>query len=505
MRITSDAPSVDPESAKVQMPPAGSRPADSGVTGKGICWLDDSAFGPESAAAVYARLRGMDLVCGGSLPERATAANMIAISASRLHELGAGRIGHLGDLVASGVTLYVRGIARQSPALLDLRPFDQSRVTIGQCREAVSYRLTSSPLIPAALRRGGEQAGNFEAAGADHLPSQAEVLLKMRHVDGVERATVFVVRHGSGQIVYDLHPEDESRRDTSVVRGLARPQQRHREIGALLAANQAVSLDPDRPSAVNICIDDRPAAYDYFSLKSLNIFLSHIDNIFPGAHTDFGWTPCHLAVSRRYIAALKKFSTGFVWHGFHRHVDHRGVGDGARELEQGKRMVSLIEQRFKVRLQRIMVFPFEKSGPGQFAILEQSGFAACVQEPNRPPDPPEALLYEQGLLPAQSVTAGFIVLHRYPAPALSEERMLAMAILQLPIIAYAHPRDIDLRRFPRPWERSNGVSHFDHVLQFARWAGLRPCSLEEIAGECAGSALSYTTADHQAARHASAV
>ena len=61
--------------------------------------------------------------------------------------------------------------------------------------------------------------------------------------------------------------------------------------------------------------------------------------------------------------------------------------------------------------------------------------------------------------------------------------MLAMAVIGVPIIAYAHPNDLGMRRFARLRTRRGDVSHFDPVLTFASSRGLPSRSLEDIATE----------------------
>lgn len=453
--------------------------------------IDNAAASAGSAAARFARLRGVRLVhCEdldtwpGQLPER----SMIAISASRLWELSAGLKRHLAHLVGEGATLYVRGIARRR-ATLDLAPFAPGALAIACERRAVGYRFTASRMLPAVLAHEEVVGGVFEAPGVERLNPPAEALLTVRHVDGAERAAIFALRYGRGSAIYDLHPEahpkDEARADAPLVARLARQEVRHREVGALVAANCAAGIEPARLPPFNLMVDDRPVNFDHFNAAPVSALLRHIDDLRPGAHTDFAWTPCHTSPCRGYLEAMKGFSTGFVWHGLWRHVDHRAISHPAAELAQGKRMVSRIERRFGLRLQPIMIFPFERSAPEQFPLLVEAGFRASVEEP-RPRSGCDARLpgYLAYSLPARAETAcGFTVLYRYPAASLARDRMLAMAALGLPILACAHPEDVGLRRFSRFWDRGGEVSHFDEVLNFASSKGLPSRSLEDIAAE----------------------
>ncbi|MGH9645625.1 MAG: hypothetical protein ACRD4E_02310, partial [Bryobacteraceae bacterium] len=313
----------------------------------------------------------------------------------------------------------------------------------------------------------------------------AEELLTVRHVDGVERVASFALRYGSGCAIYDLHPEDEAGADAPIVGRFARREACHLEAGALVAANLSAGIEPALLPPFNLIVDDRPKNFDHFNAASVSALLRHVDHLCPGAHMDFAWTPCHTNPSRGYLKAMKEFSAGFVWHGLYRHVDHRVIAHPEAELAQGKRLVGRIERRFGIRLQPIMIFPFERSAPKQFPLLAQAGFLASVEEPRHPSRSDPHMSAELGdSLPSGADTAsGFTVLYRYPAVSLTRERMLAMAALGLPIIAFAHPDDVGLKRFSRFWGRSGDISHFDEVLKFASAKGLPSRSLEEIAAE----------------------
>jgi hypothetical protein len=435
----------------------------------------------------FARLRGIALVRRedlDTLPARSTEPTMIAMGASPWQALPGHAKRHIANLVGEGAVLYVRGLP-QPGAGLDLAPFAQSAVTIGQERRAASYRFTRSQRLPAAL--AGEEAawGVFEARGAEQLPPLAEELLMLRHVDGHERPAIFGLPYGSGYVVCDLHSEEDAGAETPIVARLALPELRHLEVGALIAADRALRADLQRLPPFNLIIDDRPVNFDHFNTAALSALLRHIEVLCPGAHIDFGWTPRQTSPSRGYLKVMKQFSAGFVWHGLWRHVDHRAISDPAADLAKGKRLVREIQRRFGVRLQPIMIFPFELSAPDQFQLLAQAGFLACVEEPRhwRSFDPQLPRYLADSLPSLANPSSGFTVLYRYPAGVLTRDRMLAMAALGLPIIAYAHPNDVGLRRFSRPGGRRGDVSHFDQVLRFALSKGLPPRSLEEIATE----------------------
>ena len=325
----------------------------------------------------------------------------------------------------------------------------------------------------------------FDAPGAERLNPAIEELLTVRHVDGVERAAIFALRYGSGCVIYDLHTQDDTGADASIVARLARREVLHRDIGALVAANRAAGMEPAELPPFDLTIDDRPVNFDHFNVAPLSALLRHIDHLCPGTHTDFAWTPRHTSPCRGYLEAMKEFSTGFVWHGLYRHVDHRLISHPAAELTEGTRMIRQIERRFGIRFQPIMIFPFERSTPKQFPLLVQAGFLAVVEEPRHPSSSdPNLLGYLGDSLPARvDATSGFTVLYRYLAASLTRERMLAMAALGLPIIAVAHPDEVGLKRLSRFWDRGGDISHFDEVLKFASSKGLPPRSLEDIAGD----------------------
>ena len=177
---------------------------------------------------------------------------------------------------------------------------------------------------------------------------------------------------------------------------------------------------------------------------------------------------------------LKAHNTGFVWHGFLHHVDHRTVSDPRADLTAGRLLVEDISRRYRVRFQPVMVFPFEKDTPEDVDLLKRDGFLAKTETPG------EEHLRSSPLRPwnsqPQTNGAGFTVLPRYPVEALTYNRMLACALLSLPIIAAAHAADITLRRLAPLRPIGNGsLSHFDRVLEFAAHKHLRPASLEQMA------------------------
>lgn len=454
-------------------------------------WLiGGGAVGQRSCAARFARLRGMDRRdCEDveSIPDQIGAPTMIAIGAARLHTLSASARQHLASLVGQGAALYVRGLP--PPGIpLELPPFAQSDATVAAECHAIGYRFTASRILPAPLA-GEETAGlEFQAFGAERLPAQAEKLLMLRDVDGCQRAAIFLLRYGNGSVIYDLHEDDEDCFDTPLVECLASPESRHHQIGALIAADIATGKDQQRLPPFNLTIDDRPANLDHFNTAAVSALLRHIEEVCPDAHTDFAWTPRHTSPSRRYLEVMKHFRAGFVWHGLYRHVDHRVIADPRAEFARGRRLVDEIQQHFGIRLQPIMIFPFERSAANQFRLLLQAGFLACVQQPRYPHsfDTRTPRYLECSLPSITDPPCGFTILYRYGVPTLTRDRMLAMATLGLPIIAYAHPDNLGMQRFARVRPRKGDISHFDPVLNFASSKGLPSRSLEDIATEVNG-------------------
>ncbi len=455
--------------------------------------IGDAARARTLLAMQFARLRGVPLTPwreqGGLPADEPRSVALITIDTPRLLGLADERRRQLAGLVAMGAVLYVRGLPRRT-ATLDLAPFAPARATVVGERRAVGYRFTAHPLLPAALANE-EVSGVFEAPGAALMGLPAHPLLTVHHLDGGERAAIFALEFGRGCVIYDLYSEDEGGPggEVPILAQLAHPETRHRAVGALIAADRAAQRGVERRSAFNLIIDDRPANFDHFNTAPLRALLAHIDALCPGAHTDFAWTPSYTHPAHAYVETLRKYPTGFVWHGLHRHVDHRRIADLAAELAYGRRLASRIEQRFGVRLQPVMIFPSERSTPEQLEFLRRAGFMASVEEPRSANAPAgSSSAYLGCAQPAgHDGPPGFVVLHRYLATALTRDRMLAMAALGLPIIAYAHPWDVRLRRFSRFRRRGGDVSYFDEVLKFAAAKSLRARSLEEIAAEAGAS------------------
>ncbi|HEY2523545.1 MAG TPA: hypothetical protein VGI29_00695 [Candidatus Binataceae bacterium] len=435
-----------------------------------------------------ARWRGGRLMQGrGSeaLPGEAARQSIVAVGASRLRQLPVYQRSQLASAVGQGATLYVRGTAPGADKL-DLAPFAPLDAPIAPERRAVGYRFAENPMLPAALRGEEATGGLLDSPGVESgfIPG-AEELLVVRHVDGVKRAAIFALQYGDGCVIHDLNPEDATGVDAPIVARLAARETRPQFAGALLAVNRAAGIDPESLPPFNLTIDDRPANYDHFNTVPVSALLGHIERLCPGAHTDFAWTPRHTRPSRSYLEAMKQFSIGFAWHGLYRHVDHRVIADPAADLARGQRTVGRIERRFGIRFQPIMIFPFERAAPGHFPMLARAGFVASVEEPRLAScaDPHFSASSDDSRAARVDAASGFVVLHRYPAVSLTRDRMLAMAVLGLPIIALAHPEDVGLRRFSRFWDRGGDPSHFDEVLKFASSKRMPSRSLYDIAAQ----------------------
>jgi hypothetical protein len=451
------------------------------------CFLIDSRPAEHfSAVARFAQLREVSVLrCSdiAAIPSNAPASSLITIGASRLQEIAAREKRQLANLVSEGLTLYVRGLPKNR-ASLDLAPFAPLELPISSEFRASASRLTASRMLPAVLV-GEEMAGVlFEAHGVEPRSARAfEELVVVRHIDRVERTAVFAIRHGHGFVIFDLHREHGDSINLSPLARMANRDYRHQDIGALIAVNRASGIDWSQRPAFNIVIDDRPVNYDHFNAAAITGFLRHLADLCPGVHTDFAWTPCHTSVSRAYVQAMKRFPTGFVWHGLYRHVDHRMLLAPEAEYERGRQMVARIEHRFGIRFQPLMVFPFERSAQNQFPLLARSGFLASVEEPHHPSCSESGWsAYLDDASPARiDRNSGLTVLFRYPATSLTRDRMLAMAALGLPIIAAAHPEDIGLKRFSRFFDRGGHASHLDEILKFACAKRLPSRPLEDIA------------------------
>jgi len=157
--------------------------------------------------------------------------------------------------------------------------------------------------------------------------------------------------------------------------------------GALAAIDYAGGRDASLSAPINLVIDDRPINHDFFNNGRTERFLRHLDSRCPGIHIDFAWTPNQARVPHRYINILRNHNTGFVWHGFMRHLDHRSIMDLETDLSLGRKMVRELASKYGVRIQPVMIFPYEKDSPVCDELMRGSDFVAKVQsfDPEIPP------------------------------------------------------------------------------------------------------------------------
>jgi hypothetical protein len=355
--------------------------------------------------------------------------------------------------------------------------------------ERSSYRLTAHDLISASLR-------NETAIRRAPLPvaavagSPLEPLLLAPGGDGTERAAIFALKHGAGVTIYDLQEDviAPDYLDRPILARLADPEMRAADLSALVAVDRASERDADRPVPVGIVLDDRPANFDYLRCEALEAWLSHTRELCEEVHLDFAWTPALSRPDPRYLNILKRFGVGFVWHGFWRHVNHSCGADWDGDFEKGRRLVTIIAARYGVDFQPIMIFPFERANPEAVRLARREGFIASFENPDNRSELerflPSFMRYSTPLQPFYGLY--YPVLRRFPASALSRDRMLALTALGLPVVASAHPKDLGLQRLPGLRKFRGSPGYFDGVCRFAAAKGLRPLSLEQIAREMLG-------------------
>jgi hypothetical protein len=397
---------------------------------------------------------------------------LIAISFDLLARLEPEAKARIRESAERGATIYVRG-ALEPGRVYSLQPFSDQRFEFS-IRPADGYQSSTHPILPSAIA-GERIATRLNMPQAAGLEDPARPLVSSLHPFGPERPSIFAVEVGAGMAIFDLHADSDVE-DLELLADLASPARRAACIGALATVDWAAGRDPAMPAPVNLVIDDRPINYDYFNAGNLDAFLAHLERQCPGIHTDFAWTPWHTRPHRGYLNVLSRYNTGFVWHGYLRHVDHRTITDFEAQLSAGRARVDEISREYGVRFQPVMIFPFEKDTPRAEALLRQAGFVAKVQSAGGFPPPSYYRLRA-----VDEDDCPFSVVFRDSIDLMSRDRMLAMATLGMPIVALAHPRDIALRRFGR--RDQSAFSYFDPVLRFAAEKSLRPMPLEEIAAE----------------------
>jgi hypothetical protein len=442
-----------------------------------------------STVGRFARLRGLvegfrDLTREDGARTLAEGARLIAISGRALEAMPPGQARRLKNLVQAGAVVYIRGFA--PGRAYSLAPFAEGSFAPTAIGPVTEYRFTADPLVPPAL---ADEAidGSFALPAAESVDA-ARALLVAITPQGSQRAVIFAINAGAGIAIYDPQNDNDPAAiaETSLVERLAEPHARLADAGALMAANWAAGYRRRSPVAYDLVLDDRPRSFDWMHNRATFAWLAHMREVCADLHVDFAWTPAQAYPSRGYIGILRRFNTGFVWHGFHRHVDHGLITHPERALARGKRLVDAICKRYGVVFQRIMVLPFERANPEVIRTLKHAGFIASIEsaysqwggETHLPP-------YLRHATPLQTLYTGFFpVLRRYPMNWLNDDRLLALGALDLPIIATAHPHDFALRNFSRL--RDDGTKEgFDRVLMFAARKRLRPRSLEEIASEMA--------------------
>lgn len=438
------------------------------------------------AAAQFARLRAMRIKLS-SVAELSVAGlptprgSMIAINFTQLARLPAAQKMLLQRFVRNGAVLYVRGEFGLG-ARCSLQPFTDGEIRVSIESRATAYHCAAAGVLPKALHY--ELApGEFTVPGAETTQRLLEPILLVHHRDGVSRPAILALACGSGWVIFDLHPDDYVP-SASIVARLSDPAALPAAVGPMIAADLATGRDMQRPAAFDLIIDDRPANLDYFNAQHLGRFLTHLRGSCPAVHIDFAWTPDQTRPDRSYIDVLRRFNTGFVWHGLLRHVDHRSIGNAVSELTKGRALVRDIVRRYGVAFQRVMVFPFEKSTLALLRLLADSGFAATAETVDESSYSgqhlPSYLRYSTSF---RTTADPLPVLYRYSCKSLTRNRLLALATLGNPIIAAAHPGDISLGRLAGMVSRRGTFSHFDTVLEFAAAKHLRSLSLEQIATE----------------------
>ncbi len=448
------------------------------------CWLIGNRAGQSPiAASEIARLRGLDLescTFDDGLPALIGAERqLIALSFDTLNELAAEQKLRLRRLVENGAAVYLRG-ALAHGRNVSLAPLADVQF---ECviKAAAGYRLASHWILPVALAKE-EACLRMNLPIATGLPANASpLILGMLH-GGDEMPTAFAIEIGAGVVICDLNADRETV-GQSLISQLSDPENRLAAITALAAVDHAAGRDLSLSAPINLVIDDRPINHDFLNIGRTGEFLRRLDSLCPGIHTDFAWTPNQTRVYRRYVSILRGHNTGFVWHGFLRHLDHRSIMDLETDLTLGRKFVREIALKYEVRIQPVMIFPYEKDSPACDSLLRRSGFVAKVESFD--PDPqvvPSAYFRLRSGASNDSDSAPFSVLLRDEESRLSRNRMLALAALGLPIIALAHPNDLGVQRF-RPTREAMGPTYFDRVLGFAKEKSLRPMSLENVALE----------------------
>ncbi len=285
--------------------------------------------------------------------------HLIAINFDLLAQLGPDLRARLRESAESGATIYVRG-ALQPGRRFPLLPFSDQQFEFLN-RPADGYQFSTHPILPAAIA-GERIMTRLNMPLAAGLDDGVRPIVSSLHRSGSGTPSIFSIEVGAGLAIFDLHPDDQYD-ERELLAELAAPTRRAASIGALAAVDSAAGRNPAIPVPINLVIDDRPINFDYFNAGTLQAFMEHLDDQCPGIHTDFAWTPTHTHPHREYLNVLGRHNTGFVWHGFLRHVDHRTITDYESQLEAGRARVDEITRKYGVRFQPVMIFPYEKDTP----------------------------------------------------------------------------------------------------------------------------------------------
>jgi len=410
-------------------------------------------------------------------------ADIIAIRWELWERLDGGSKQKFADSVMRGMVLYLGG-GLKSGGLYSLKPWLDDSLLATRLDNVRGYSFTSHRLMPKPLE-GEHFDAEIPSALAATVGSPSEPLVVTRTSDGGERSLIFAIPSGAGFVICDLTAQTEpSDEESPILSRLIDRAQRLRNIGPLIAVDFATGRNFKDPGFYNLTLDDRPANYDFLRLAQLRRWLLHAREIADRFHLDCGWTPDQSRPLRSYVATLKEFGAGFVWHGLLRHVDHTKVADPGAELRRGRERMQAISRRYGVEIQPIMIFPFGRRSDAAVRCLIEDKFAAIAEyaEANEENEThlPGYLRYSTPL--RRSVAAGFPVLRRYPCRVLDRDRMLGLAALGLPVIAVAHPVDLGIARL-RSLVRNGSIRYFDKVLRFAAGKGLQPATLLQLAKE----------------------
>jgi len=450
------------------------------------CWLiGDRAGNFPTAAAEIARLRGIETeacpIDGGYLPTLLGApGQLIAISLDLLTQLSPEEKLRMRRWVERGATVYVRGPIKPGRKY-SMRPLADVEFD-SVIQPSLGYRFTAHWILPVAIAREGVAEIARCRPVALGLSNSARPLLTSTHPSGEQSPIIFAAEVGAGVIICDLS-EEIADLGTPLISRLSDPASRTAIAGTLAALDYAAGRDASLSAPINLVLDDRPINHDFFNGGRTEKFLKHIDSQCPGIHIDFAWTPNQTRVNRAYVETLRRYNTGYVWHGLLRHMDHSTIMDLETDLSIGRSLIREISKRYDIEIQPVMIFPYEKDNAACVALLRRADYVARVQSFD--PDPkavPRSYFRLRSAQTDTSAGASFATLLRDSVEMLNRNRMLALATLGMPIIALAHPNNLGVQRL-RPTREPMGPSYFDRIVKFAAEKSLRPMSLEHIACE----------------------